>query len=136
MTDNEIIKALKCCDADEEPECPFCPYKPFESTCTHLLAQDAIALIKSLQEDNTAKDETINNLIEQIKTFRADANKRFSDRLKRHIEVYEHAEDLLERQAYENGDTAARQIHQYAEHLLGHLLEYIEELERENEDNH
>ena len=57
--------------------------------------------------------------------------------LKGHIEEYEHAEDLRERQAYENGDTVGQQIHQYAGHLLGHLLEYIEELqERENENNH
>lgn len=136
MTENEIIKGLECCDGDEESICQQCPYRFFESVCTHLLAQNAIALIKSLQEDNAAKDETINNLIEQIKTFRADTNKKFSERLKRHIEVYEHTEDLLERQTYENGDTAGQQIHQYAENLLGHLLEYIEELERENEDNH
>ena len=72
MTDNEIIKALECCDADEESICQQCPYRFFESVCTHLLAQDAIALIKSLQEDNAAKDETITNLIEQIKALKED----------------------------------------------------------------
>ena len=133
MTDSEIIKALECCSKDN---CCDCPLSDMKIECLVTLPKAAFSLIKRQQEDLAAKDETITNLIEQIKTFKADVNKRFSDRLKRHIEVYEHAEDLLERQAYENGDTVAHQIHQYAEHLLGHLLEYIEELERENEDNH
>lgn len=48
--------------------------------------------------------------------------------IENHIRPFESAEDMHGRQAFENGDTTAMQIHQYAENLLGHFSDYIAEL--------
>ena len=45
MTDNEIIKALKCCFINEDNKCNGCPCKAEQPYCLDKLGKDALKLI-------------------------------------------------------------------------------------------
>lgn len=63
LTDNEIIKALKCCCKNNN--CEGCPldYLTFSSECASELAIKSLDLINRLQSQNKELAETIHNLI-------------------------------------------------------------------------
>ena len=74
MTDEQIIKAFKCCIDGKCGSCPFldgCHRNPFEIS----LAVYDLKLLK-------AQKAEIERLTEQLKTARADAVREFAERLK------------------------------------------------------
>lgn len=58
MTDNEIIKALKCCKRASVNRCDGCPYRP-RIMCALDLRRDAIDLINRLTEQNEGLQEEV-----------------------------------------------------------------------------
>lgn len=89
MTDSEIIKALECC-AWCPPSCRECPYtlKECSSLRNHALAliNRQKAEIERLQDYNEnllcINTDLSNNLLDEVKTARAEAVKEFAERLK------------------------------------------------------
>ena len=69
MTANEIIKAFEICR--DQDRCNECPYEE-DIDCLRRREKHGIELMKRQQEDLASQDETIKNLIEQIKTLRAE----------------------------------------------------------------
>lgn len=77
MTDNEIIKALKCCATDDGDDCSQCPYgnivyKPGNGGCVNRCRKDALDLI------NRKKAE----IEQEIKEIKSKAIKEFARELK------------------------------------------------------
>lgn len=101
MTDNEIIKALECCEANEgdSPNCEECPYfglreKP--SDCYKKARKGALSLInrqkakiERLNDEISDRERShidlyndMRELKDKFETARADAIKEFAERLK------------------------------------------------------
>ena len=95
-TDEEIVKALECCDGTYSDYCrrKNCPYET-EGFCTEELQDDTIALInrqkaeidrleslcEKLSIGNDAKFERICVLQEELETARAEAINEFMERV-------------------------------------------------------
>lgn len=67
MTDNEIIKALECCQSENGNDCENCPYsvvvyRQGEGGCTNKLMQDALDLINRQKAELELKTMDINSL--------------------------------------------------------------------------
>lgn len=59
MTDNEIIKALECCNtAKTEHHCDICPFYEYEK-CTVSMLDSAVDLIKRQKEEIEKLKETL-----------------------------------------------------------------------------
>ncbi len=94
MTDNEIIKALECCERFEIEDCKECPYYTLGHGCLTKCFGNALALIKR-QKAEIERLESYNEnllaanvglscgLLDEIKTARAEAIKEFAEKLKR-----------------------------------------------------
>lgn len=55
MTDNEIIKALECCNRPaNKTSCDDCPYQFIDEKCSSKLINDALDLINRLQSEKEA----------------------------------------------------------------------------------
>ena len=91
-TDDEIIKALKCC-ASKRILCSRCPNKKVGKDCSDLTKTNALALIRrqkaeieKLEEDVKAQDDSIKSLLSIVNSNyqngRIDATKEFVERLK------------------------------------------------------
>lgn len=107
MTDNEIIKALECCQSEDSGMCRICPFhSDTYSGCWYELHKDALDLInrqkaeiKSLKEkakrwkENYESQqvvvgdfrEIINKQAKELKTAKAEAVKEFAERLKSYL---------------------------------------------------
>ena len=92
FTDDEIIKALRCCD---ENDCYPCRYRIGGVDCRDRMQRDALALINRLQEVITlnSKLEAENAKLQRLLDFyeetsgnkkaKAEAIKEFAERLKK-----------------------------------------------------
>ena len=124
MEREQIIKALECCTRSNNVEyipCPDCPYNEYNrldgtterhksKCCDWWLMVDALALIKELTEDNEAQAETITNLIETIKTLKADIVREFAERLKKEIRLLFNNDEFLCRSECNIIDQTAKEI--------------------------
>lgn len=93
MTDNEIIKALRCCSAPFN-DCAGCPlYGDYPSCECERYTIDLInrqkAEIERLKNENMAKEAEYNDMLEQrnsveryLETAKSEAVKEFASRLK------------------------------------------------------
>lgn len=93
MTDNEIIKALECCDKNN---CFCCPYR-MDNVCISNLRNDALDLINRQKaeinrwESECGKQSVLwrshfESIFETAKeTIRAEAIKEFAERLKKDL---------------------------------------------------
>ena len=92
MTDNEIIKALECCNRPaNQTSCDDCPYQFSTKKCSNLLIKDAIDLINRQQaeiEELKTQRRVLAFLYKEErkrrKTDKAEAIKEFVERLKGH----------------------------------------------------
>ena len=90
MSDKQIITALECLSkqnsspADRE-KCYFMWKEPSCFSCYHEVAQNALALIKELTEENEEKDETIAGLIGTIKDAYGFAVREMKARLEKNL---------------------------------------------------
>ena len=64
LTDSEIVKALECCQNDED--CQNCPLKEFYPYCDDVLSPATIDLINRLQADN----ERLRDKVKDFKKIR------------------------------------------------------------------
>lgn len=89
MTDNEIIKALECCNRPaNQISCDDCPYQFSTKECSKLLIKDALDLI------NRQKAEI--ERYERENESKFDKWKLLDDRTKqRYAELYEEAKDIV-----------------------------------------
>ena len=101
MTDNEIIKALKCCSV-HPMKCKECPYQGNEC-CTNAHRKDALDLInrqkaeiERLQKEceitrayihNNGLEWGLISHLEFCKNQRAEARKEFAEKLKGKIDI-------------------------------------------------
>lgn len=86
MTDNEIIKALECCDTREW--CTHCPLKD-NDRCRDVLSAQSVELINRQKaelerlENRKLKDGELTLISNtSVKEFKAEAIKGFAERLK------------------------------------------------------
>ena len=89
MTDNEIIKALHCCIADDCDNC-----KHSFGNCQENLMLESLSLINSQKAEierlnNSAKqwEDTAKDLFIGKQTAKAEAIKEFAEMVKRYIDV-------------------------------------------------
>jgi 7-keto-8-aminopelargonate synthetase-like enzyme len=97
LTDEQIIKALECCNSTERGRClNKCPYYNYSASCTQSMINDALDLINrkdkriaELQAENDRLQKAIkvqDIMIEQqdykLKTAKSEAIKEFAERLK------------------------------------------------------
>ena len=89
MTDNEIIKALECCQIKKVNECAKCPYLPkISRDCERFLVTDALDLINRQKAEIERLQETICMLTKTgrfYSTVRAEAIKEFAEMLRRKL---------------------------------------------------
>ena len=123
MTDNEIIKALECCCANNN--CDGCPldYLTFSSECASKLAINSLDLINRqkaeierleneyrwLDQESSILAADVTELSNQLKTAKAGAYKEFAERLKKEKSLNwlistEDVEDLLKEMDGANND--------------------------------
>lgn len=70
LTDNEIVKALKCCNEWENPgDCTNCPAKGKGDCCVLTLRIAALDLINHLQAENEKLNAELKNLTTVIKNL-------------------------------------------------------------------
>lgn len=84
MSDNDIIKAVGCC---EIKDCHECPYKGY-TNCRESVMHGALDLInrqkaenERLQAENEEQDQAIINALHRMGQIRAEAIKEFAERL-------------------------------------------------------
>ena len=101
MTDEQIIKALKCCATDDGDDCSQCPYgnivyKPGNGGCVNRCRKDALDLInrqkaeiEELRERISYLEKSIdcsrkeyNRLLQKLQQAKYEAIKEFAERLK------------------------------------------------------
>ena len=93
MNDNEIIKALECCDKDDILDannnvCLECPMND-DHVCTFNLRKYVLDFIKRQRAEIEKKRQTIKELVAARKDWEILAIKEFAERLKENIVVYE-----------------------------------------------
>lgn len=92
MTDEQIIKALKCCSDLECSSCTECPLFMVGKECPIVLHSNALALIKRLREEKDEQFRRLGNEIyvhcskivdlqERLAFERAEAIREFAKRL-------------------------------------------------------
>ena len=114
MTDNDVIKALECCNQDSSKGCFRCPYRQYSPACLEKRNADTIDLInrqqveiERLRKDNgivdilyqeeQAQNEDLKTEIERLKkgwkadvieaqNIKAEAIKEFTKRLNKEAE--------------------------------------------------
>ena len=118
MTDNEIIKALECCNYNHtwQKECFNCEYATFESNCGTELIKDALDLITRQKAEIEGWKEAFNNLdkiarpsVEYVKSEKIKTVDEFARRLIEEIDAINYKEynnyldtlDIIERVAEE-----------------------------------
>lgn len=90
MTDEQIIKAFKCCVTDDGDDCFQCPYgdivyKPGNGGCVNRCHKDALDLINR-QKAEIERLQTRNDELNILnKTAAQEAIKEFAERLKQNI---------------------------------------------------
>lgn len=91
MTDNEIIKALECCNHNHvwQRECFDCEYATFEGQCGNELIKDALALInrqkaeiERLHSMNQAKLDMLHDIRAELEIAKSEAIREFAEKLK------------------------------------------------------
>lgn len=90
MTDEQIIKALECCNKfDNGKGCFLCPYRQYCPDCLRRRNEDTIDLInrqnaeiESFKISHSQFISDINAYKEKLKTAKAEAKKEFAERLK------------------------------------------------------
>lgn len=98
MTDNEIIKAFKCCCVDTNPNCKKCP---IEGTCANCdLDYEIYSLINRQKEKNEnlkvdlAKCSIrLDNLYKTADEIKSEAIKEFVEKLKERLNNLEYHEN-------------------------------------------
>lgn len=76
LADNEIIKALECCNSTERGHClNKCPYYNYSANCTRSMINDALDLInrqkaevERLKGDNDILSKNLHNLSKELET--------------------------------------------------------------------
>lgn len=89
MTDEQIIKALECCEASEN-KCDDCPFYGVKEDCEVELPEEALDLIKrqnnlieQLGNDVNRKYNLLCKMEEILRNLKSEAIKEFAERLKR-----------------------------------------------------
>ena len=92
MTDNEIIKALECCNSEKESLCFECPYHLCSPACLTRRNTDIIDLINLQKAEIELLNKTIackrnqidglTKLLKRADEIKVDAIKEFAERLK------------------------------------------------------
>ena len=82
MDKENIIKALECCSNYSLLKCNKCPRNNEDAKCMYRLSQDALALIKELDEElekeRTWADSLIDNLRDDIREL-TEENRRLKE---------------------------------------------------------
>lgn len=85
MTENEIIKALKCCG--DESHCVECPFKNarfgYDVSCAEELMKTAAETIKNLTAENERLKTMHSEMCIGMKTLKKKAYKEFAEILKK-----------------------------------------------------
>ena len=89
LTDNEIVKALECCNKNDCRTCPYGKYNVTGWCCMPKARKDALDLINRLQAENERLKSHIQEGIDLAKQIpemltltKAEAYKEFAERLK------------------------------------------------------
>lgn len=83
MNDNDIIKALECCNRPaNQTSCDDCPYQFSDEKCSSKLIDDAIDLINRQKAENESLGESVRLQAEMLYDARAKAIMEFAERLK------------------------------------------------------
>lgn len=99
MTDNEIIKALECCNkSDNGKGCFLCPYRQYCPDCLRRRNEDAIELTNRQKANAEGLTNAVKFLNEKVSSAKAEAVKEFAERLKDSLDDFYHTEEdaLLE----------------------------------------
>lgn len=128
MTENEIIKALRCChDLSECGECEYGKFRTKEGLCIDMLHSDTADLINCQKaEIEELRKATVKNLdnfaTEYDKNIKSEAIKEFAERLKNKI-INTSTKFSAEKGTY---DFLTGSAHRQLE-----ILEYVDNLEEE-----
>lgn len=91
---------------------------------------EASELIRKLRsKDEKTKTETAPT-VSKMEQVRYEVVREIFEEIERHLNPYQIQEDIYTRRAHENGDMCDYQIHQYAEHVISHTLDYFAELKK------
>jgi precorrin-2 methylase len=89
VTDNEIIKALECCQTPIIADCIDCPNRASGDSCVNELMRKALDLInrqkaeiERLETAYTREYHRVEHLAERVENTRAEAVKEFAEKLK------------------------------------------------------
>lgn len=128
FTDEEIIKALKCCCEMENKDCLQCPYfsVPFKSDCVIRKTNDVIKLINYLTTTNKNHEATIKRADELIDTLKAEIEMN-KNRAKDFVEKLGYVHSMCDRldEAFTKAKTEA--IKEFAERLSAIICDKIEQ---------
>ena len=70
MSDDDVLKALRCCENDEDPSCRDCPYDGVN--CKGKLKSDALTLIVQLKAIGNEEARKLRKVVlSQQKTINA-----------------------------------------------------------------
>ena len=90
MTDEQIIKALECCEASEN-KCDDCPFYGVKEDCEVELPEEALDLIKrqnnlieQLGNDVNRKYNLLCKMEEILRNLKSEAIKEFAERVKKY----------------------------------------------------
>ena len=125
MTDNEIIKALECCNSTERGHClNKCPYYNYSANCTQAMIKDALDLINRQKEEISKKDIEIDILIQK----KEDLSDEVSD-LRAEIERFkEFCKTLMEAMGEQEIElaTAKDEADRYKRYYFNHEYDKLE----------
>jgi hypothetical protein len=101
MTENEIIKALECCNSTERGHClNKCPYYNYSANCTQSMINDALdfinrqkAEIERLRKAIKVQDIMIEQQDYKLKQAKSEAIKEFAELVK--MEFYKEFDELI-----------------------------------------
>lgn len=106
MTDEQIIKALECCEASEN-KCDDCPFYGVKEDCEVELPEEALDLIKrqnnlieQLGNDVNRKYNLLCKMEEILRNLKSEAIKEFAERLKSRLRFYYQNQGMLEKEFY------------------------------------
>lgn len=84
MTDNDIIKALECCNkSDNGKGCWECPYRQYCPDCLRRRNEDTIDLINRQKANAEGLTNAVRVLNEQLSSAKAEAYREFAERHER-----------------------------------------------------
>jgi lysyl-tRNA synthetase class I len=124
MTDNEIVKALKCISGKAEDwDCDKCAFDG--AICTSFVAEKALDLINRLQAENEKKDRAFEELIKVARLWKEkydNAKKELfgkTEQLKTaKAEAYKECIDKIQNQIKRNNAISAEWLRKYLDNLL------------------